>query len=203
MKKKSRVTAIILSIMMIFAMAPLTASALIHGYQFELEVNLTEQGTSQEVTEGDILTDSCGVGVKTDFGNRAYVLTGDIQASTIGLKSWTDGGRNVIHAGKITGNQYSECALGAETKGYQGERGYAEINVNSIDVGMVREENNHRSAVDATTKGTIEDDALIRIDHGINVKTEDFRRDDCHAQGIRKGSGQGYRRSNHCRDLQR
>ena len=174
MKKKSRVTAIILSIMMIFAMAPLTASALIHGYQFELEVNVTEPGASEGVIEGDILTDGCGVGVRTDLGTKANVETGDIRAGTIGLKSWTSGGKTDIKVGKITGDQYTECALGVETDGGNlGETNGVRVKANSIDVGMVREENNHRSAVDATTKGTIEDDALIRIDHGINVKTED------------------------------
>ena len=174
MKKKSRVTAIILSIMMIFAMAPLTASALIHGYQFELEVNVTEPGASEGVIEGDILTDGCGVGVRTDLGTKANVEAGDIRAGTIGLKSWTSGGKTDIKVGKITGDQYTECALGVETDGGNlGETNGVRVKANSIDVGMVREENNHRSAVDATTKGTIEDDARIRIDHGINVKTED------------------------------
>ena len=174
MKKKSRVTAIILSIMMIFAMAPLTASALIHGYQFELEVNVTEPGAREGVIEGDILTDGCGVGVRTDLGTKANVETGDIRAGTIGLKSWTSGGKTDIKVGKITGDQYTECALGVETDGGNlGETNGVKVRADSIDVGMVREENNHRSAVDATTKGTIEDDALIRIDHGINVKTED------------------------------
>ena len=174
MKQKSRVTAIILSIMMIFAMTPLTASALIHGYQFELEVNVTEQGAREGVIEGDILTDGCGVGVRTDLGTEANVETGDIRAGTIGLKSWTSGGKTDIKVGKITGDQYTECALGVETDGGTlGETNGVKVRADSIDVGMVREENNHRSAVDATTKGTIKDDALIRIDHGINVKTED------------------------------
>ena len=174
MKQKSRVTAIILSIMMIFTMAPLTASALIHGYRFELEVNVTEPGASEGVIEGDILTDGCGVGVRTDLGTEANVETGDIRAGTIGLKSWTSGGKTDIKVGKITGDQYTECALGVETDGGNlGETNGVQVKADSIDVGMVREENNHRSAVDATTKGTIEDDALIRIYHGINVKTED------------------------------
>ena len=174
MKQKSRVTAIILSIMMIFAMAPLTASALIHGYQFELEVNVTEPGAREGVIEGDILTDGCGVGVRTDLGTKANVDTGDIRAGTIGLKSWTSGGKTDIKVGKITGNQYTECALGVETDGGNlGETNGVKVRADNIDVGMVREENNHRSAVDATTKGTIEDDALIRIYDGINVKTED------------------------------
>lgn len=160
--------------MMIFAMAPLTASALIHGYQFELEVNVTEPGDSEGVIEGDILTDGCGVGVRTDLGTKANVETGDIRAGTIGLKSWTSGGKTDIKVGKITGDQYTECALGVETDGGNlGETNGVKVRADNIDVGMVREENNHRSAVDATTKGTIEDDALIRIDHGINVKTED------------------------------
>ena len=92
--------------MMLFAMAPLTASALIHGYQFELEVNVTEPGAREGVIEGDILTDGCGVGVRTDLGTKANVETGDIRAGTIGLKSWTSGGKTDIKVGKITGDQY-------------------------------------------------------------------------------------------------
>ena len=114
MKQKSRVTAIILSIMMLFAMAPLTASALINGYQFELEVNATGDDNNVSVTEGDILTDGCGVGVISSDGHTAEARVGDVRASTVGIAAWSEGGSiNNVIAGNITGDRYTEYALGA------------------------------------------------------------------------------------------
>ena len=72
------------------------------GYQFELEVNTTADNHDISMTEGDILTDGCGVGVISKDGSYATLLVGDIRASTIGLKSWTASGSNKIHADKVT-----------------------------------------------------------------------------------------------------
>lgn len=165
MKKKSRITAISLSIMMVFAMAPLTAVASIDGYQFELEADATN-GYDVTVEEGNILTDKCGVGV-TASSNSADVKVGDVQASTIGVKAWAShSGIIAINTGKITGDHYTECALGADIAS-----GSANIEVDSIDVGMVRTDNNHRSAIEVPQGSSGNADILVKGD--VNVTTED------------------------------
>ena len=152
--------------MMLFAMAPLTASALINGYQFELEVNATGDDNNVSVTEGDILTDGCGVGVISSDGHTAEARVGDVRASTVGIAAWSEGGSiNNVIAGNITGDRYTEYALGATAANNHSTNN---ITVESVDVGMVRRDNNHRSAIEAKIG-----QGEIKITKGVNVTTED------------------------------
>ena len=163
--KKVRMTAILLSMMMVFAISPLTAVATINGYSFELEADATNNTVN--LTEGDILTDKCGVGAIAERGYGAVVTAGNVLASTVGVKAWSyNQGISEITAGRVTGDNYTDCAVGAEAY----SSGNSRVTVDSVDVGMIREDNNHRSAVDAFADSGGR--AKIAVVDNIDVTTE-------------------------------
>ena len=169
-KRRKRILTVFLSVAMVVCCISLTgtpACALIEGYAFELEVDAPIEGVNKfRLEKQDIVTDKCGIGIRADNAG-VDVTAGTVQATTIGVKEWLKNrSYGKLRVSKIMGDAYTKCALGADV-----ESGTSEIQVGSVDVGMIREENEHRSAIDVSTG--IDSEVSMTVSDEVNVTTED------------------------------